>query len=38
MIKNYWIIAVRSLQRNKSYTLINFLGLTVGMADRKSVV
>jgi putative ABC transport system permease protein len=32
MFKNYWIIAVRSLQRNKSYTLINFLGLTVGMA------
>ena len=32
MIKNYWTIAVRSLQRNKSYTLINFLGLTVGMA------
>jgi putative ABC transport system permease protein len=32
MFKNYWTIAVRSLQRNKSYTLINFLGLTVGMA------
>jgi putative ABC transport system permease protein len=32
MFKNYWITAVRSLQRNKSYTLINFLGLTVGMA------
>jgi putative ABC transport system permease protein len=32
MFKNYWTIAVRSLQRNKGYTLINFLGLTVGMA------
>ena len=32
MFKNYWTIAVRSLQRNKSYSLINFLGLTVGMA------
>lgn len=32
MFKNYWIIAVRSLQRNRSYTIINFLGLTVGMA------
>ena len=32
MLKNYWITALRSLQRNKSYTLINFLGLTVGMA------
>jgi len=32
MFKNYWVTAVRSLQRNKSYTLINFLGLTVGMA------
>ena len=32
MFKNYWVIAVRSLQRNKSYTIINFLGLTIGMA------
>jgi hypothetical protein len=32
MFKNYWIIAVRSLQRNRSYTIINFMGLTVGMA------
>jgi putative ABC transport system permease protein len=31
MLKNYWLIAVRSLRRNKSYTLINFLGLTMGM-------
>src|ERR1700743_2996310 len=31
MLKNYWVIAVRSLRRNKSYTIINFLGLTVGM-------
>jgi putative ABC transport system permease protein len=32
MFKNYWVIAVRSLRRNQSYTIINFLGLTVGMA------
>ncbi len=32
MFRNYWTIALRSLQRNKGYTLINFLGLTVGMA------
>ena len=32
MIKNYWIIAVRSLQRNKSYSIINILGLTLGVA------
>jgi hypothetical protein len=31
MFKNYWVIAVRSLLRNRSYTIINFLGLTVGM-------
>jgi putative ABC transport system permease protein len=32
MGKNYWIIAVRSLQRNKSYSIINILGLTLGIA------
>jgi putative ABC transport system permease protein len=32
MGKNYWIIAVRSLQRNKSYSIINILGLTLGVA------
>src|ERR1700744_6139367 len=31
MLKNFWVIAVRSFRRNKSYTIINFLGLTVGM-------
>src|SRR5579871_4995701 len=31
MLRNYWVIAVRSLRRNRSYTIINFLGLTVGM-------
>lgn len=32
MFRNYWKIAVRSLQRNKSYATINFLGLTIGIA------
>jgi putative ABC transport system permease protein len=32
MIKNYFKTAVRNLRRNKSYTLINILGLSVGIA------
>jgi len=31
MLKNYLKIALRNLRRNKSYTFINFLGLTMGM-------
>jgi len=31
MIKNYFKIAVRNLQRNKAYSLINIVGLTIGL-------
>jgi ABC-type antimicrobial peptide transport system permease subunit len=31
MIKNYFIIAFRNLKRNKAYTLINVLGLSLGI-------
>jgi putative ABC transport system permease protein len=32
MIRNYTLIAVRSMMRNKTYSLINILGLSVGLA------
>ncbi|MCH8959771.1 MAG: ABC transporter permease, partial [Bacteroidetes bacterium] len=32
MLKNYFTIAVRSLQRHKAYTFINVTGLAVGVA------
>jgi len=32
MLKNYFVIAVRNLLKHKGYTLINILGLSVGMA------
>jgi putative ABC transport system permease protein len=32
MLKSYFTIAIRSLQRNKSYAGINIVGLAVGMA------
>lgn len=32
MIKNYFIIGMRNLIRNKSYSLINISGLAIGMA------
>jgi putative ABC transport system permease protein len=32
MIKNYLLIAVRSLRRNKLHTSINIIGLAIGMA------
>lgn len=32
MFRNYFITAIRNLRRNKSYALINILGLAVGIA------
>ena len=32
MFKNYFIIALRTVQRNKLYSLINITGLAIGMA------
>lgn len=32
MLKNYFLIAVRTLQRNLGYSLINIVGLSVGLA------
>jgi putative ABC transport system permease protein len=32
MFKNYFIVAVRNLQRHKGYSLINILGLAIGLA------
>ena len=32
MLKNYWIIALRNLTRNKIYSIINIAGLAIGMA------
>ena len=32
MLRNYFIIAVRNLQKNKVFSLINILGLAIGMA------
>lgn len=31
MIKNYITIAIRNLRRHKGYSLINILGLSIGM-------
>jgi putative ABC transport system permease protein len=31
MLKNYWIMAWRSLVRNKIYSLVNVLGLALGI-------
>ena len=32
MFKNYFIVALRNLQRHKGYSLINILGLAIGLA------
>lgn len=32
MLKNYFIIAIRNILRNKVYSLINILGLSIGVA------
>ncbi len=32
MLMNYFKTALRTLQRNKAYTLVNIFGLTLGIA------
>jgi putative ABC transport system permease protein len=32
MLKNYFLIAIRTLQRNLGYSLINIIGLSIGLA------
>ena len=32
MLKNYFIVAIRNMARNKGYTFINIAGLAIGMA------
>ena len=32
MIKNYFIIAWRNLRKNKTFSLINIAGLSIGLA------
>src|SRR5690606_9772303 len=32
MLKNYFITSVRSLMRNKSFSMINIVGLAIGLA------
>ena len=32
MIKNYLIVAIRNIARNKTFSAINILGLAIGMA------
>jgi len=32
MLKNYFKIALRNLQRHKAYSLLNISGLAIGMA------
>jgi len=33
MIRNYWLVAVRKLLRHKIHSIINILGLTIGIAS-----
>ena len=37
MLKNYLFIALRNMWRNKIYSLINILGLAVGLAVCLSI-
>src|SRR5690606_23902936 len=33
MLKNYWIIAWRSLNKQRFYSLLNIIGLSIGLAS-----
>ena len=32
MWRNYWTVAVRALAKNRTYSIINIVGLAIGMA------
>ena len=38
MLKNYFITAIRNLRRNKIYSLINILGLSIGLACAMLII
>src|SRR3954466_4994740 len=38
MFKNYFKIAVRNLQRNKTYSFINIMGLSLGLASAMLII
>ncbi len=33
MLKNYFVAAIRNLYKNKGFTVINILGLSIGLAS-----
>ena len=38
MLKNYFKVALRSLLRNKGFSVINILGLAIGMASAAIIL
>ena len=38
MLKNYFIIALRTIKRHRAYAFINVMGLAVGMAGCLLIV
>ena len=38
MLKNYFKVAFRSLLRNKGFSVINILGLSIGMASAAIIL
>jgi ABC-type antimicrobial peptide transport system permease subunit len=38
MLKNYWTIAIRNLLRSKGFSLLNLVGLSVGMASATLIL
>ena len=33
MLRNYWLIAIRKMWKHKVHSVINVLGLTIGLAS-----
>ena len=38
MLKNYWTIAIRNLLRSKGFSLLNLVGLSIGMASATLIL